>query len=279
MLIFALHIPDGFMSIPLAALGWALAVPALTLALYQSRHLEDRFIPMAGLLSAFVFAAQTLQFPIPGGTSGHLVGAPLVAILLGPGMGMVVLTAVLILEAFVFGTGGLLALGWNSVNMAVVMGLLGLASYQSFRSRGATPGRAAFCAAWLSTGFGSLVTCMELAAAETSPLLVSLAAMMSTQSLVGIGEGLVTAGAVSLLYRTRPELTADTPRLPARWTALVLTAILVACALPPRVYGLETQTSAWLRHPALLVALVLMAIWGLIWLLFGWFAKARRAQD
>lgn len=136
MIPFALHIPDGFISPRLAALGWALAVPFMAVALYRSRTLEDRFVPVAGLLAAFVFAAQTLQFPIPGGTSGHLVGASLVTILLGASMGMVVLSAVLLLEAVVFGTGGLLALGWNSVNMVVVMGLIGAAIYHGLRARG-----------------------------------------------------------------------------------------------------------------------------------------------
>ncbi len=233
----------------------------MAVALIRSRDVEDRFIPLSGLLAAFVFAAQTLQFPVPGGTSGHLVGAALVTILLGPAMGMVVICSVLFLEALVFGTGGLLALGWNSVNMALVMGLLGSTVYHGLHRRGASLTLAAFSAGWLGTAFGSLVTCLELAVAGTSPLLFSLPAMMTTQSLVGVGEGLVTAGAVSYLARTRPDLI---PKESSRATAagyFVALLILLGALLPPEVYGLSAEQTLVRRYPGLVVAGGLGLVW------------------
>lgn len=269
MILTALHIPDGFVSARLAVLGWLLAFPPLAIALSRSRSLDERFVPVAGILAAFVFAAQTLQFPIPGGTSGHLVGASLVTILLGASMGMVVLSAVLLLEAVVFGTGGLLALGWNSVNMVVVMGLIGAGTYHLLRQRGAGIGYAAFCSGWIATEFGSLVTCMELAVAGTSPLLFSLPAMMSTQALVGVGEGLVTAGAVTFLSRSRPDLVpAGAPRVIQAGLA-VMGAIGALTLLPPSVYGLGSQASLIWRYPCATASGSLLAILGLAWWMAG----------
>jgi cobalt/nickel transport system permease protein len=269
VILWALHIPDGFMSLPVATMGWLLALPALALALRGSQTLEDRFVPVAGLLAAFVFAAQTLQFPVPGGTSGHLVGSSLVTILLGPWMGMVVLSAVLLLEAVVFGTGGLLALGWNAVNMVVVMGLVGAAVFHVLRHRGAGVSIAAFCSAWLATQFGSLVTCLELAAAGTSPLEFSLPAMMATQALVGVGEGLVTSSAVVFLWRTRPDLVPLESASATRAGFAVLAAVTACSVLPPSVYGMAEKAAPLQRYPGCAVCVVLLLILAVVWALAG----------
>lgn len=265
-MLLALHIPDGFVSEQLAALGWLLACPPLALALHRSRSLEERFVPLAGILAAFVFVAQTLQFPIPGGTSGHLVGASLVTILLGASMGMVVLTAVLLLEAVVFGTGGLLALGWNTLNMAVVMGLIGASVFHALRARGASIGLAAAASGWIATEYGSLVTCLELAAAGTSPLQFSLPAMVATQALVGIGEGLVTAGAVTFLVRSRPDLVPKSSAKVVRVGVAVAACVFLSTLLSPSLFGLGERSGVLGRYPATLVCGALMAITGLVWL-------------
>ena len=261
MNLLAPHIPDGFLSLQVALTGWILALPAIALAIQQSKSLEERFVPLAGLLSAFVFAAQTLQFPIPGGTSGHLVGASLVTIALGLPMGMVVLFSVLLLEALVFGTGGVLALGWNTFNMMVVMGVSGNAIFHAFRRRGAGTWWSALCSGWLATMWGALVTCMELAAAHTSPLLVSLPAMMTTQAVVGVGEGTVTAAALTLLARARPDLASGKNGDAGSRTALGLASLVTLGALlPPSLYDLPEQPLLWQRHPALLVVLGLFLL-------------------
>jgi hypothetical protein len=184
-------------------------------------------------------------------------------------MGMVVLTAVLLLEAVVFGTGGLLALGWNTINMVVIMGLLGAGVYHALRGRGANAWGAAFCSGWIATEFGSLVTCLELAAAGTSPLEFSLPAMMSTQAIVGVGEGLVTASAVAFLSRSRPDLMPKESTTATRGGLAVLALITATTLLPPSLYGLVGKTVLWQRYPALAVALALLAITAMAWALAG----------
>lgn len=202
----ALHIPDGFLPGPVGASGWLVALPALLWSLYHASRQEEDELPLAGLLAAFVFAAQSFQFPIPGGTTGHLVGATLVTILVGPGLAFLVLTCVILLQALLFGDGGLVVMGWNLTNMGVFSGFCGGSLFLVLTRGGAPRPAAALVAAWIATQAASLATCLELAAGKASPLVVSLPAMAATQGLVGVGEGLVTAGAIGFLARTRPGL-------------------------------------------------------------------------
>src|SRR5919201_3003722 len=120
-----MHIPDGFLSNDVAV---ALAVPAVAAVGYGLRRaevdLDDRRVPLLGVTAAFVFAAQMLNFPVAGGTSGHFLGAALAAILLGPWLGSVVLSVVLVVQAFVFADGGITALGANVLNMGVIGALV-----------------------------------------------------------------------------------------------------------------------------------------------------------
>jgi len=201
-----MHIPDGFMSVPVALSGWIFALPAIFWALYSSQEEDGSESVLAALLAASVFAAQTFQFPIPGGTTGHLVGATLVVILVGAPLGLLVLTSVVILQAVLFGDGGLLSLGWNLSNMGLVSGLVGGTLYGLFLRLKAPRFAAAVTAAWIATQLGAFCTAMELAVAGISPLAVSLAAMMSAQAITGLAEGLVTAGALVFLARARPGL-------------------------------------------------------------------------
>ncbi|MGE0495028.1 MAG: energy-coupling factor ABC transporter permease [Vulcanimicrobiota bacterium] len=205
-MMLALHIPDGFLPGPVGAAGWLLALPALLWSLYQASRQEEDELPLAGLLAAFVFAAQSFQFPIPGGTTGHLIGATLVTILAGPGLAFLVLTCVILLQALLFGDGGLVVMGWNLTNMGVLSGFCGGSLFLWLTRGGAPRPAAGLVAAWIATQAASLATCLELAAGNASPLVVSLPAMAATQSLVGVGEGLVTAGAIGFLARTRPGL-------------------------------------------------------------------------
>jgi cobalt/nickel transport system permease protein len=165
-----------------------------------------------GVTAAFVFAAQMMNFTVAGGTSGHLLGGALVAILLGPWAGMLVLTSVLAVQALIFQDGGLLALGANVFNMAVVGVLVGWGVYTTLRRLLA--GRtwammvSGFVAAWLSVFVASLVAAAELAISGTSPWLVALPAMGLVHVLIGIGEGLITVGVLALLQVARPDLLA-----------------------------------------------------------------------
>ncbi len=258
-MVLALHIPDGFLTLSLAAWGWILAVPAIVLALRATKELDDEAIPLAGVLAAFVFAAQTLQFPVPGGTTGHLLGATLVVVLLGRARGILVLTAVTALQALVFGEGGVLAFGWNLCTMAIIMGVSGGWLYGLFRTWGASITVAGFCAAWFSVQFGSLSVCLLLAASGTSPLLVSLAVMQLTQAGVGLAEGAVTAATLTFLLKVRPQaIPSSKPRSHWGWLPLVL--LLGSSLLPPAVFGLDQSGELISRYPAFCLLLILLGL-------------------
>lgn len=255
----ALHIPDGFLTLPLAALGWLLAVPALVLALRATKDLDDGTIPLAGVLASFVFAAQTLQFPVPGGTTGHLLGATLVVVLLGRATGILVLTAVTALQALVFGEGGLLAFGWNFSLIVLLVGVSGGWLYGIFRGWKASVSVSGFGAAWFSVQLGSLGVCLVLAASESSPLLVSLPIMQVSQAMVGLAEGVVTAATLAFLLKVRPQrFPLNRPETSLGWLP---TALLVGSSmLPPVVYGLQSQSDFVTRYPAFCFLLLLSGV-------------------
>ena len=120
-----MHIPDGFLTTNVWASAWAISIGSVGFCLKKTTQiLKDRMVPLMGIMSAFIFAAQMINFPVIGGTSGHLLGGVLAAVLLGPYAGAVVLTCVLIFQCLIFQDGGLLALGTNILNMAII-GTLG----------------------------------------------------------------------------------------------------------------------------------------------------------
>jgi cobalt/nickel transport system permease protein len=209
----ALHIPDGFVSAPVAIAGWlATAAIVAYAARRANRDLSERAVPFLGVMSAFIFAAQMMNFPVAGGTSGHMLGGALAAILLGPWAGIIVMTSVVSLQAFLFQDGGLVALGVNVFNMGILTSLAGFLIY-----RGATallPARpavrlaAVFTAAWLTVEVAAIATALQLAASATSPLNVALPAMVGVHALIGIGEGLISAAALAFVVSTRPDLAA-----------------------------------------------------------------------
>ncbi|MDE2696973.1 MAG: energy-coupling factor ABC transporter permease [Chloroflexota bacterium] len=207
----ALHIPDGFVSAPVAAGGWVLAAAVIALAARRAdRNLDERAAPLMGVMAAFIFAGQMVNFPVAGGTSGHLVGGALAAILLGPWAAIIVMTAVVALQALLFQDGGLAALGVNTLNMAVLSVLVGWGVYRVLQPLGglhpALAAAAAFAAAWLSVEAAAVATTLQLAASATSPLTVALPAMVGVHALIGIGEGLITLGALGLVRAARPDL-------------------------------------------------------------------------
>ena len=209
----AMHIPDGFLSAPVAGAGFALAGLAVAVAVRRTnRTLGERSVPLMGVMAAFIFAAQMMNFPVAGGTSGHLLGGALAAILLGPWAAIIVMTTVIGVQALIFQDGGMAALGTNVFNMGVVTALLGYTVYAG-TSRLAN-GRlwlrqaGAFAAAWLTVQTGAALTAFELAVSDTSPLRVVLPSMMGVHALIGIGEGLITVAALSFVTATRRDLLA-----------------------------------------------------------------------
>src|SRR3972149_859081 len=124
----AMHIPDGFLSLPVALVGWGLTLALLAAALRRANAANQ--LPLMGVLAAFIFAAQAINFPVAAGTSGHLIGAALAGIVLGPWASLVVMTVVVGTPALLFQDGGLIALGWNIVNMGALAACGGYAAYQ-----------------------------------------------------------------------------------------------------------------------------------------------------
>ncbi|MDQ3102753.1 MAG: energy-coupling factor ABC transporter permease [Actinomycetota bacterium] len=208
---FALHIPDGFLSGGVAAAAAVLAAAAVALALrVAGKELDEDRVPMLGLLAAFIFAVQMLNFPVAGGTSGHLLGATLAAVLLGPWLACLVMSVVITVQAFAFADGGITALGANVINMGVIGALLaGLVLGWALRSF--APNQTAFLGmvgvtAWLAVMLGATATSFQLAISGTVPLDTVLPAMLGVHALIGIGEAVITVAAISAVLATRPDL-------------------------------------------------------------------------
>ena len=206
-----MHIPDGFLSPEVAA---ACAVPAAGAVAYglrrANRELDERRVPLLGVTAAFVFAAQMLNFPVAGGTSGHFLGAALAAILLGPWLAGLVLSVVLVVQAFVFADGGITALGANVLNMgvigALVVGGLMVAARRVLPDHRGVLLAVAGAGAWLAVVAGAVACSFELAISGTVPLGTVLPAMLGVHVLIGAGEAAITVAAVSAVLSTRPDV-------------------------------------------------------------------------
>jgi len=200
-----LHIPDGFLDAKTAIATYALSAGALGYSIKKTKgELNDRQIPTMGVLAAFIFAAQMVNFPIFGGTSGHLLGAALATILLGPWCSALIISTVLIIQCLFFQDGGLTALGGNIFNMAVVGTLVALGIYQLI-IRLAPGGKGEmigiFTAAWASVVAAAFFATVELALSGTFPFKIALGAMLGWHVVIGIGEGLITAATVSFVRK------------------------------------------------------------------------------
>ena len=212
-MVVAMHMSDGLVNAPTAALFALVAVLGLAIAVRRARtDLDDRTAPMAGLVTAFVFAVQMINFPILPGASGHLLGGALVAILVGPWVGTLCIAIVLVVQALLFADGGLTALGTNITNMALIGVFVGYAVALALRplarrSRAGLLGTA-FLAAFVGTVVASLGFVLEYAiggAGATSLGTVSTL-MVGLHALIGIGEGIITAATVGAVAAIRPDL-------------------------------------------------------------------------
>jgi cobalt/nickel transport system permease protein len=197
--------------VPVAVALWAVAGMAIIVSVRRAgRTLDERAVPLMGVSAAFIFAAQMINFPVVGGTSGHLLGAVLAAILLGPWAGTLVMASVIAVQGLLFGDGGLLAMGANIVNMGLVGTVGGYAIYRGLclvlggEDRARLP--AAGLAAWCAVMLGAAAASFELALSGTSTLAVVLPAMLGTHALIGIGEAVVTMAALALIRDARPDL-------------------------------------------------------------------------
>lgn len=208
-----MHIPDGFINAGTSIAAGVVSAGGIGAALRRAaKELEDRQAPLAGLVAAFVFAAQMLNFPIAAGTSGHLLGGVLASVLVGPWAGAICIALVLLVQGIFFADGGLSALGLNVLNMAIV-GALG--GYVVFRAlRGVLPKRRSMVVAssaigaWASVVLASAAFFAEYAIGGVGgvPLGAVFSAMVGIHALIGVGEAVITSLTVGAVLSVRPDL-------------------------------------------------------------------------
>jgi cobalt/nickel transport system permease protein len=204
------HIPDGFLSTPVWVAAGAVSAAAVALSAARlGKNMEEKQVPLMGVVGAFIFAAQMVNFPIASGTSGHLGGGVLAALLLGPWAGTLIMTAILVVQALLFQDGGITALGANVLNMGILSCLLGFVLFRLLRrllagTRGALI--SAFITAWLMVVLSASLAAVQIALSGTIPLRLVLPAMAGVHALIGIVEGLITTAALAFLLRVRKDL-------------------------------------------------------------------------
>lgn len=207
-----MHIADGVMAPEVWIAGWVIAIIGLGIMFWKlDRKIDERAMPLMAVLAAGIFVAQMLNFPIGGGTTGHLIGAALATILLGPYAAMLIITAILTIQSLVFGDGGITTLGLNILNMAIIAPLVVFGVMRLFGEKNklvATP-----VAAWFSVFIAATVCAAELALSYSVSdgaygIIGSIAfpAMMGYHALIGIGEAAITTGVVVFLAKVSPEM-------------------------------------------------------------------------
>jgi cobalt/nickel transport system permease protein len=245
-----MHLPDGFIDAKTAIASGVLALGGLGFALHQvKRELPPRQVPLLGLSAAFLFAAQMVNFPIAGGSSGHLIGSALVTALLGAPAAVIVVSTVVIAQCFLFADGGVTALGANIFNMAVLAPWVSDGVMRGVRK--VLPGprgeiTALAFASWVSTVAAAICCAGQLAWSGTAPWSVAFPAMAGIHLVIGLGEAAISAIVYGTVVKVRPELLAET-RAAKRGSGLVyglLTALGIALFVSPFACtwpdGLET---------------------------------------
>ncbi|MFI6462561.1 energy-coupling factor ABC transporter permease [Streptomyces sp. NPDC050538] len=208
-----MHVPDGFIDAPVSAATGVVAAAAIAVSLRGARReLDERTAPLAGLVAAFIFAVQMLNFPVAAGTSGHLLGGALAAILVGPYTGVLCVSVVLLMQGILFADGGLTALGVNITDMAITTTVVAYAVFRGLvkvlpRTRRSITA-ASFVAALLSVPAAALVfTFLYSLGGTTDVSLTKVAtAMIGVHVLIGIGEAAITALTVGAVIAVRPDL-------------------------------------------------------------------------
>jgi cobalt/nickel transport system permease protein len=228
-----LHIPDGFLNLIVSLVCWALTSLILAVAISRTnKSLGERQVPLMGVMAAFIFAAQMINFPVAGGTSGHLLGGALAAIILGPWAAMLVMTAVIAVQGLLFQDGGLLVMGANILNMGILTSAIGYGLYRGAFGRSRSVKLVvAGIAAWLSVIAGALGTALQLWLSGTSSLQTVVLAMLSIHTLIGIGEALITVAALTFLFQTRPDLVDEKSTSAQAGRGWVFVGVIIALAV------------------------------------------------
>jgi cobalt/nickel transport system permease protein len=215
-----MHIPDGLMAPLILAIGWVAALIAIGIAARKgSMRVTNDKVPTMAVLSAGIFVAQMLNFPIIGGTTGHLLGATLAVMIVGPLAAIIVMSVVIIIQGLLFGDGGIIAMGLNLTNMAVVAVLVG-ATFLRLTEKLKTE-VSVFVASWSSVFVASLVCAVELAISNLiAPgsygivWTVSIPTMVGLHSVIAIGEALITVSVAAYFLKAHPHIISSSKRVP-----------------------------------------------------------------
>jgi len=231
-----MHIPDGFLSLPVSVVLWVISILVIAISLKRvNQDLDEKKIPLMGVLAAAIFAGQMLNFTVVGGTSGHLVGAALATILIGPWAAILVMTSVIAIQGLIFQDGGLVVMGANILNMGIIGVAVSYFVYSTVRKAAGTRRWGifvgGFAAAWFAVVISSIATALELAISGTSPANIAIPAMAGIHALIGIGEGLITVGALVLIYAARPDFLKVKENRGVSNNALWLGGLAIAIAL------------------------------------------------
>ena len=210
---FSMHVPDGFMNVTMSAATGVISFGTLWAYIRSAKDLiADKFIALTGMMSALIFVLQMINFPIAAGTSGHLLGGALAVIVLGPRLGLICLSVVVIIQSLLFADGGLSALGVNVLNMAIVTSATSwfiVKYWIKFIGKNKTSiVSVSVLAGILSVVFSSIAFTIQYAIGGTISIPVGtvLLAMVTTHFIIGFGEGIITALIITLLIRVRPDL-------------------------------------------------------------------------
>jgi cobalt/nickel transport system permease protein len=203
-----MHIPDAFIPIWQGAIYWIIALVFVALALrWAKNEMSEEKIPIVAVLAAGIFALQSFNLPVSMGTSGHLVGGALAAIVLGsPFAAVFILALVLIVQGVLFGDGGITTMGTNIINMGVIGGFVGFYSFKGLMGMTKNMPISAFLAAWLACLIPAIAAAVEMFAAGTFPLEAGIIAMGIYHAIIGVVEGVVTVGVIYLIMNVRPDL-------------------------------------------------------------------------
>jgi cobalt/nickel transport system permease protein len=208
-----MHVPDGFIDAPTLIVADVIAIGGVAYAVRQgAKELDDKHVPLAGLVAAFIFAVQMLNFPVASGTSGHLLGGVLAAVLVGPWLGVLAVSVVLFVQALLFADGGLTALGLNITLMAVIAGLGGYAIFRALRGVLPKSTTGVVVASGIAAGLSVVLAAAgftiayEFGGQGSASTGTVFAAMVGVHTLIGIGEGIITALTVGAVMATRPDL-------------------------------------------------------------------------
>ncbi len=224
-----MHIPDNFLSIAVSLICWALTAVTLGIAISRTnKSLGEKQVPLMGVMAAFIFAAQMINFPVLGGTSGHLLGGVLAAITLGPWAGMLVMTAVIAVQGLLFQDGGLIVMGANILNMGILTCAVGYGLYRSVLGSNRTVKLAVIgVAAWLSVMAGALSTALQIWLSGNAEVQIIVPAMLFVHAFIGLGEALITVAAIVFIMRTRPDLLGEGSESAQGGRGWILTGVLI----------------------------------------------------